>query len=223
MPAIHDSLMPVVILISGTGSNMQRIAELAVAGQLRIHVRAVISDRASAGGLITAAALGIPTVVLNPKDFTERSEFDRALAALVASFEPQLVILAGFMRILSAGFIELFRDRLLNIHPSLLPRHRGLHTHRRALEAGDMQHGASVHVVTEALDDGPIIIQARVPVLPGDSEQTLAARVLAQEHYIYPEAVRLFASGRLTCHDNRLWLDGQELRQPLQVVTDTPI
>jgi phosphoribosylglycinamide formyltransferase 1 len=222
MSATHDSLMPVVILISGTGSNMQRIAEQAAAGQLPVQVKAVISDRASATGLVSAAAQGIPTATLNPKEFAERSEFDQALAKLIASFEPQLVILAGFMRILSAGFIQQFRDRLINIHPSLLPQHRGLHTHRRALAAGDLEHGASVHIVTEALDDGPIIIQGRVPVLPGDDEPSLAARVLIQEHRIYPEAVRLFASGRLACRNNRLWLDGQELRQPLQVIADTP-
>ncbi|MGC3981002.1 MAG: phosphoribosylglycinamide formyltransferase [Steroidobacteraceae bacterium] len=213
--------LPVVILISGTGSNMLRLATLAQSGELAIEVKAVISDRADAKGLSSAAQLGIATATLNPKQFSERSEFDKALAELVSSFNPQLVILAGFMRILSGNFIQHFRDQLLNIHPSLLPKYRGLHTHRRALEAGDLEHGASVHVVTEELDGGPLIIQARVPVLQGDDEATLSARVLQQEHQIFPRAVELFATGRLTCRNNLLLLDGQELQQPLQVLNNS--
>ncbi len=214
--------LPVVILISGTGSNMRKLAELAHSGELPIDIQAVVSDRADAKGLANAAQLGISTAYLSPKQFSDRAQFDSALGELVASYQPQLVILAGFMRILSSGFIQRFKDRLINIHPSLLPKHRGLHTHRRALEADDSEHGASVHVVTEELDAGPIIIQARVPVLKNDDENTLAARVLAQEHRIYPEAVRLFATGRLTCLHNRLWLDGQELTAPLQVSNSNP-
>lgn len=211
--------LPVVILISGTGSNMLRLAELARLGELPIDIKAVISDRADARGLQTAAALGIRTQTLSPKQFAERAQFDAALADLVSSHAPQLVVLAGFMRILSGDFIRRFVNHMLNIHPSLLPKYRGLHTHQRALEAGDHEHGASVHFVTEELDGGPVIIQARVPVLAGDTEQTLAQRVLQQEHHIYPEAVRLFASDRLKSLQGKVWLDGQELAQPLQVIS----
>lgn len=211
--------LPVVILISGTGSNMLRLAELAGLGELPIDIRAVISDRADAKGLEAAARLGLKTQVLSPRQFAERAQFDVALAELVSSHEPRLVVLAGFMRILSSNFIRRFADRMLNIHPSLLPRHRGLHTHQRALDAGDSEHGASVHFVTEELDGGPVIIQARVPVLAGDTAELLAQRVLQQEHRIYPEAVRLAASGRLRSEHGKVLLDGQELTQPLQVLT----
>ncbi len=214
--------LPVVVLISGTGSNMLRLAELARVGELPINIKAVISDRADARGLLTAAALGIATRVLSPKQFAERGQFDAALADLVASYAPQLVVLAGFMRILSGNFIRRFADCMLNIHPSLLPKYRGLHTHQRALEAGDSEHGASVHFVTEDLDGGPVVIQAHVPVLADDTAQTLAQRVLQQEHRIYPEAVRLFASGRLKSSQGKVWLDGQELAEPLQVLSSIP-
>lgn len=209
--------LPVVILISGTGSNMQRIAELAASGELPIEVRAVISDRAEAKGLVTASNLGIATAHLSPKSFASRSEFDIALAALTESYTPQLVILAGFMRILSPAFTQRFAGHLLNIHPSLLPLYTGLHTHQRALDAGDAEHGATVHFVTEELDGGPLIIQTRVPVLPGDDANTLAQRVLKQEHQLYPEAIRLFASGRLRYERNKAWLDNKELTMPLQM------
>lgn len=214
--------LPLVILISGTGSNMQRLAQLAQSGELPIDIKAVISDRANAQGLATAAKFGIPTATLTPKQFAERAQFDAALADLVASFAPQWVILAGFMRILNHGFIERFADRMLNIHPSLLPKYRGLHTHQRALDAGDTEHGASVHFVNEELDGGTAIIQARVPVLSSDTAETLARRVLQQEHRIFPEAVRLIATGRLTSQHGKAWLDGKELREPIQFPsTDT--
>lgn len=215
-PAAANAL-PIVILISGTGSNMIRIAELAAAGTLPVTVRAVISDRADAKGLITAADMGIATRHLNPKTFADRSQFDAALGELVESYSPQLVVLAGFMRILSADFVQRFAGRMLNIHPSLLPKYRGLHTHRRALEAGDSEHGVSVHFVTEELDGGAVIVQARVPVLSDDNEATLAARVQRQEHQIYPEAVRWFATGRLRYVQGKAQLDGQELVTPVQV------
>jgi phosphoribosylglycinamide formyltransferase-1 len=216
------SRLPIVILISGTGSNMQRLAELAQSGELPIDIKAVISDRANAQGLITAARLGIATATLSPKQFAERAQFDTALAELVASHAPQLVVLAGFMRILSNNFIARFADHMINIHPSLLPKYRGLHTHQRALEAGDPEHGASVHFVNQELDGGAVIIQARVPVLSTDTPDSLAQRVLQQEHCIFPEAVRLIATGRLRSHDGAAWLDDQELREPIQVLnTDT--
>ncbi|MGD9841988.1 MAG: phosphoribosylglycinamide formyltransferase [Steroidobacteraceae bacterium] len=213
--------LSVVILISGTGSNMRRLAELMQAGELPIEIKAVISDRTDAKGLSAAASMGIVTESLNPKLFANRSEFDMALAQRVASYEPQLVILAGFMRILGNDFVARFTDRMLNIHPSLLPKYRGLHTHQRALDAGDHEHGASVHFVTAELDGGPVVLQAHVPVLTGDTAATLAARVLQQEHDIYPQAVQLFASGRLQSLAGKAWLDGKELASPLQILSNS--
>lgn len=211
--------LPVVILISGGGSNMLAIARQALEGKLPVEVRAVVSDRPDAKGVAAAAALGISTAVLEPKAFAERAHFDAALAELVDSYRPGLVILAGFMRILGAAFIERFLGRMLNIHPSLLPKYRGLHTHRRALEAGDAAHGASVHFVTQELDGGPVVLQARVAVKADDTDVTLAARVLQQEHRIFPETVHWFAAGRLNYRDGKAYLDGQELLTP--VVVDT--
>jgi phosphoribosylglycinamide formyltransferase-1 len=207
--------MRVVVLVSGRGSNLKAIADRADAGEIPAHIAAVISDRADAGALPWAAARGIRTAVLSPKDFADRESYGRALGDLVASFSPQLVVLAGFMRILSDGFVNRFAGRLLNIHPSLLPLYPGLHTHRRALEAGDREHGASVHFVTPELDGGPVVIQATVPVLPGDDEDSLAARVLVQEHVIYPRCVGWFAAGRLEFRDGVPWLDGARLDAPV--------
>jgi len=217
-----EGRLPVVILISGTGSNMRVIAEHAARGDLPIDIRAVISDRPDARGLVTAAAMGLSVESLSPKDFPDRPSFDAALAALIDRYHPGLLVLAGFMRILGADFTTRFSGRCLNIHPSLLPKYRGLHTHRRALEAGETHHGVSVHFVTEELDGGPVVIQARVPVLPGDTEASLSARVQRQEHRIYPEVVGWFASGRLACHDGRAWLDGKPLSMPvIREDTDT--
>jgi len=207
--------LPIVILISGRGSNMHAIAERAANGELPVDVRAVISDKADAPGLATAASMNIPTRSLSAREFADRPSYDQALAALVQSFEPELVVLAGFMRILSPGFIAAFADRILNIHPSLLPLYRGLHTHRRALEAGDTQHGCSVHFVTEELDGGPLVIQAQVKILPGDSESTLSARVQQQEHRIYSQAIDWFARRRLQLREQRAWLDGRPLEAPV--------
>ena len=212
--------LPVVILISGRGSNMQAIAERAAQGTLPVDVRAVISDKADAPGLATAASMQIPTRALSPRDFPDRASYDVALAKLVTGFAPKLVVLAGFMRILSPSFIATFADRILNIHPSLLPLYRGLHTHRRCLEAGDQVHGASVHFVTEELDGGPLVIQAQLKVLPGDSESTLSARVQRQEHRIYSQAIDWFAHGRLQLREHRAWLDGRPLNQPVIEVTN---
>ena len=210
------SLLPVAILISGRGSNMRVIAERAAAGSLPVDVRVVISDQPAAEGLQTAATMSIATRVLEPRKFPDRPSYDRALIELLAQYEPKLVVLAGFMRILTPQFISAFAGRILNVHPSLLPKYRGLHTHRRALEAGETVHGVSVHFVTEQLDGGAVILQAEVPVLPGDSEKTLSARVQQGEHRIYPQAIDWFARGRLKLQDGRAWLDGQPLDAPLR-------
>jgi phosphoribosylglycinamide formyltransferase-1 len=209
--------LPIVVLISGSGSNLRAIAEGARNGTLPVEIRAVISDRAEAAGLAWAADAGLPAIVISPRDFTDRTAFDRALADRIDGYAPRLVVLAGFMRILGRGFVERFAGRMLNIHPSLLPRHRGLHTHRRALEAGDSVHGASVHFVTPELDGGPVVLQARVPVRAGDDEVTLAARVLAQEHRIYPQCIGWYAAGRLHFRDGAAVLDGRVLESPLIV------
>ena len=207
--------LPVVVLLSGTGSNLRAIAAQANAGELPVEIRAVISDRPDAPGLAWAAAQGLRTVALPPRDFPDRAAFDRALAETVAGFDPGLVVLAGFMRILGDEFVDRFAGRLLNIHPSLLPKYRGLQTHRRALEAGDRHHGASVHFVTRELDGGPVVIQARVPVRDDDDEASLAARVLTEEHRIYPECIGWFASGRLQCRAGVVHLDGRPLTGPV--------
>ena len=209
--------MSVVVLLSGRGSNMRAIALRALRGDLSIEIRAVISDRADSGGLATARDLGIETVAVAPRDYPDRSAFDAALAETVASFEPRLILLAGYMRILDSAFVRRFAGRLLNIHPSLLPKYPGLNTHRRALEAGDAEHGATVHFVTAELDAGPAVIQARVPTQTGDTESTLSARVQAVEHIIYPLAVEWFATGRLAMRDNSAWLDDRRLTKPFQL------
>lgn len=183
----------IVILISGRGSNMQAILE----ARLPLTVAAVISNDASAGGLATAQKHGVATQVVDHRQFPDRTAFDRALMQAIDAHAPDLLVLAGFMRILTAEFVDHYRHRIINIHPSLLPAFTGLHTHRRALEAGVKVHGCSVHFVTPELDHGPIIAQAVVPVRDDDSEDTLAARVLAQEHRIYPQAVAWFCAGRL--------------------------
>jgi phosphoribosylglycinamide formyltransferase-1 len=167
-------------------------------GRLSVEIAAVISNRADAGGLVTAASRGIATVAVSHRDYPDRTAFDAALAQAIDAHAPDLVVLAGFMRILTPGFVERYAGRLINIHPSLLPAFPGLHTHERALEAGCKVHGATVHFVTAELDHGPIIVQAVVPVLPDDTADTLAARVLAQEHVIYPLAVGWFARGLLS-------------------------
>ncbi|OFZ86392.1 MAG: phosphoribosylglycinamide formyltransferase [Betaproteobacteria bacterium RBG_16_64_18] len=199
----------IVILISGRGSNMQAIVE---AG-LPVRVAAVISNVADAAGLDFARSRGIPTAVVNHRDYPSREEFDAELAATLDRYAPDLVVLAGFMRILSDGFVRRYEGRLINIHPSLLPAYPGLHTHRRALEEGVKVHGCTVHFVTPRLDHGPIMVQAAVPVLPGDTEETLAARVLRQEHRIYPLALRWFAEDRLVIENGIVRVDGQDAAQ----------
>ncbi len=188
----------IVILISGRGSNMEAVVRAARSEGWAARVAAVISNRADAGGLAFAAAHGIPTAVVPSKNYPDRASFDAALQHEIDRFAPDLVVLAGFMRILTAPFVAHYEGRMLNIHPSLLPAYPGLDTHRKALEAGEREHGATVHFVTAELDHGPMVAQARVPVLPGDTEDSLAARVLAEEHKLYPYAVRLFIEDRLS-------------------------
>jgi phosphoribosylglycinamide formyltransferase 1 len=193
----------IVILISGRGSNMQAIVRAAKSEQWPCRIAAVVSNRADAEGLAFAAEHGIATAVVPSKTFPSRDDFDAALRAEIDKFAPDLVVLAGFMRILTPAFVEHYAGRMLNIHPSLLPSFPGLATHRQALAAGVKFHGATVHFVTAELDHGPIVEQAVVPVLPDDTEHALGDRVLAQEHIIYPRAVRSFIEGRLTI-DNGL-------------------
>jgi phosphoribosylglycinamide formyltransferase-1 len=183
----------IVILISGRGSNMQALLE----AKLPCHIAAVISNRADAEGLLIAQQHGIPTAVLSHRDYADRASFDAALAQTIDTYRPDFVILAGFMRILTAGFVAHYHGRLINIHPSLLPAYSGLDTHARALHDGVKIHGCTVHFVTPDLDHGPIIIQAAVPVLCHDDEQTLAARVLHEEHRIYPQALRWLCQGKV--------------------------
>ena len=186
-----------VILISGRGSNMTAIAEACAAEGWNARIAAVISNKPDAAGLADAARRGIATAVVDHRAHADRSAFDAALAEAIDAFAPDLVVLAGFMRILSAEFVNRYAARMLNIHPSLLPAFTGLHTHRRAIAAGCKLAGATVHVVTPELDHGPIVAQAAVPVLEGDTEETLAARVTAAEHILYPRVVRWWVDGEL--------------------------
>ncbi len=204
-------LCNVVVLISGSGSTLlARIVRLR-AGPTPARTRAVTSTRADAYGLERARQAGIQAEVLDHKAYADRESFDQALAQRIDAHEPHLVILAGFMRILTADFVRHYQGRLLNIHPSLLPRHNGLHTHQRALEAGDRVHGCSVHFVTEELDGGPLVVQAVIPVESQDTPERLARRVHEEEHRIYPLAMRWFAEGRLRLGEQGALLDGQAL------------
>ena len=216
MMAVEPRLA-VVALVSGRGSNLRAIVAQMRAGTLPIDLRAVISDRTDCGAIGWARAEGFDTHVLRPVDYADRDAFDTALADLVERYDPGLIVLAGFMRILGPGFVNRFLGRTFNIHPSLLPKHRGLATHRRVLAAGDREHGASVHFVTAELDGGPVVLQARVPVLPGDNAETLAARVLEQEHVIYAQCIGWFANGRLRYHAGGAWLDGRLLDSPVML------
>ncbi|QXH37002.1 phosphoribosylglycinamide formyltransferase [Pseudomonas muyukensis] len=201
----------VVVLLSGSGSNLQALIDSNNSSDSPARIGAVISNRADAYGLERARAAGIETAVLSHSGFEGREAFDAALMALIDGFKPDLVVLAGFMRILSGDFVRHYQGRLLNIHPSLLPKYKGLHTHQRALEAGDAEHGCSVHFVTEELDGGPLVVQAVVPVATDDTPEALAQRVHRQEHLIYPLAVRWFADGRLRLGEQGALLDGQPL------------
>jgi phosphoribosylglycinamide formyltransferase 1 len=214
--------LPLAVLISGRGSNMLAIAAACASGRIRARVAIVISDRADALGLEAARGHGLATRVVSPREFADRPAFEQALAAAIEASGARLVVLAGFMKVLSPSFVQRFHGAMLNIHPSLLPRHRGLHTHERVLAAQESTHGASVHFVTPELDAGPLILQAEVPVLPGDTVERLSARVQQQEHTIYPEAIDWIAAGRLTLVDGLPWFDGQPLTRPaIRIAGDT--
>lgn len=210
----------IVILISGRGSNMEALIAARDAGQLPVNIAAVISNRPDAKGLETAAQAGIATRCLDHKAYAGREAFDAALAECIDAFAPDLVVLAGFMRILTADFVRHYEGRLFNIHPSLLPSFPGLHTHQRALDEGVRIHGCTVHFVTAELDHGPVVIQAAVPVLDGDDEDSLSARVLRQEHRIYPQAVRWFAEGRLHLANGRVRLSDEMAESAALVVPE---
>jgi phosphoribosylglycinamide formyltransferase 1 len=205
--------LQLAILISGRGSNMAAIARACAAASIDARVRIVISERPGVAGLDTARAMGLETRTVAWAG--DRLRFERALAAALAAAPADLIVLAGFMRILSPQFVAARSGRILNIHPSLLPLYRGLHTHRRVLEAGDRVHGASVHFVTAELDGGPVILQSRVAVLPDDTEAALSARVQATEHIIYPRVIGWLADGRLAWREERPWLDDKPLEAPL--------
>lgn len=211
MTSTDQSPCRVVVLISGNGSNLQALIDGWKAGNLPVELAAVISNRPGVKGLERAELAGIETRVLDHTHFSGREEFDAALKKEIDQFTPNLVVLAGFMRILTADFTRHYLGRMLNIHPSLLPKHQGLHTHERVLAAGDKEHGVTVHFVTAELDGGPAVLQARVPVAADDNAATLARRIQAQEHQIYPLAVKWFAQGRLTMNNGQALLDGEPL------------
>ncbi|MGD8709341.1 MAG: phosphoribosylglycinamide formyltransferase [Ectothiorhodospiraceae bacterium] len=212
--------LPVVVLISGSGTNLQTFIDQQNDGRLPIDIRAVISNRGDAYGLVRARAAGLETVVLPHREYPDRRAYDAALAETIDRFAPQLVILAGFMRILTPEFVTHYTGRLINVHPSLLPDYRGLHTHERVLEAGESEHGCSVHYVVPELDAGPVIAQARIAVDSGDTPETLKQRVQEQEYRIYPLAVRWIAEGRVAMRDGVVWLDGAPCATAPVVRTD---
>jgi phosphoribosylglycinamide formyltransferase-1 len=200
-----------VVLVSGQGSNLQAILDACQQGQIHGSVAAVFSNKSDAYGLTRAREAGVPAHALAASQFADREAFDRQLMLEIDAYAPDLVVLAGYMRILSPAFVQHYAGRMLNIHPSLLPKYPGLHTHRQAIENGDEEHGTSVHFVTEQLDGGPVILQAKVPVFVEDIEEDVNARVQHQEHAIYPLVVSWFVDGRLAMRDDAAWLDDKKL------------
>jgi phosphoribosylglycinamide formyltransferase-1 len=215
MSAAARAPLQLAILISGRGSNMASIARACLSAQINAQVRVVISDRPAVAGLDLAREMGIEALTIPWQGANGRDAFERALAESIDAHHADLVVLAGFMRILSPQFAMRYAGRMLNIHPSLLPKYTGLHTHRRVLEARDGEHGSSVHFVTAELDGGPLVLQSRVPVLTDDTEPALTARVQATEHIIYPKVIGMVADGRLTWDNGRVRLDGRPLDTPL--------
>lgn len=209
------SKISLVVLISGGGSNLQAIIDAIESNELDAEIKAVISNQENAFGLERASRANIQTCIIDHRQFASRESFDQAMIELIDPLKPDLIVLAGFMRILSNGFIDHYPHRLVNIHPSLLPKYKGLNTHQLAIDNHDSVHGASVHYVCRELDSGTVVIQAEVPVLATDDAVTLASRVLKQEHMIYPMFIKMFAEGRLTFDKNRLNLDNKQLTKPL--------
>lgn len=211
------SRLPIAVLASGRGSNLAALIDAREAGRLPVEIVLVAGDKAGAPALHNAAAHGIPTLALDPKGFPDRRSFDRALFARVADSGAQLVVLAGYMRIIDASVVADWTGRMINIHPSLLPKYRGLHTHRRALAAGDPEHGTSVHFVSADLDGGPAIAQSRIEVRADDSEDSLAARLLPREHQLLVACVEAIALGRVRESDGCVWFDGAPIAAPLRL------
>ena len=209
--------MKAAILVSGSGTNLQSFIDQVADKRLDLDIAIVFSNRSDAYGLTRAKNAGLKTVCIEHGDFEDRETFDRAVAAALDTFETELIILAGFMRILSPWFVQHFKGKILNIHPALLPRYPGLHTHARVLEAGDTHHGSTIHFVTEELDGGPGILAGRIAVTPGETASELQARVQAVEHQIYPQAAQLFAEGRVKLKDGKAYMDGELLGDPVVV------
>jgi phosphoribosylglycinamide formyltransferase-1 len=204
----QKSTSRIVVLISGNGSNLQSLIDACLNNKIKAQITAVISNKPNVKGVDRATAANIPALIIDHRDFSSRQEFDLHLLEVIKSFSPDLVVLAGFMRILTPDFVNQFEGKLLNIHPSLLPAYQGLDTHQRAIAAGDSKAGATVHFVTPELDGGPPILQAEVAIMPADSSQDLAARVLKIEHKIYPTVIQWFCDGRLTAENGKACLDG---------------
>jgi phosphoribosylglycinamide formyltransferase 1 len=224
MTAMETPRLPIVILISGRGSNLQAIIDCARHGALAVDIRAVLSNRPDADGLQVARQAGIYTAVVDHTGYADRAAFDRALQDEIDRHRPGLLVLAGFMRLLTAGFVAHYRGRMLNIHPSLLPLLPGLDTHRRAIEAGHREHGASVHFVSTDMDGGPVLAQARVAILPGDTPGRLAERVLQQEHRLYPLAIQWFAGQRVRLDEGgRILFDDAPLTGPRDLAGEQPL
>jgi len=207
------------VLISGNGSNLQAFIDAVTTRELDIELAVVISNKANAYGLSRANKAGVAAMTVPSIDYQNRADFEVALARAVDSYEPDIIVLAGFMRILTPSFVSRYAGRIINIHPSLLPKYPGLHTHQRVLDAGERWHGCTVHYVSGELDGGPAIIQGRVPVLDHDDEDQLAARVLEVEHRIFPRALALIANGRIRLEDAEVWYDGQKLLEPIQLTS----
>ncbi|MCK5725677.1 MAG: phosphoribosylglycinamide formyltransferase [Thiotrichaceae bacterium] len=216
-----QSSFSIVVLISGSGSNLQALIDAVELQQLNVTICAVISNVADAYGLQRAVKHHIPTHVLAHGDFTSRSDFDQAMQGLIDQYSPDLIVLAGFMRLLTPEFVKAYDQRMINIHPSLLPKYRGLNTHQRTLESDDTVHGASVHYVTPELDSGAVILQAEVMIKSNDTEATLAKRVLSVEHIIYPMVIQWFVDQRLSMRKNQLYFDQKILPRPILYKAET--
>jgi phosphoribosylglycinamide formyltransferase 1 len=208
-----SSKKSIVVLVSGNGSNLQAIMDACKAQRINGDIVAVISNKPNVYALERAESAHIPAIVVEANKGTSREEYDQHLQGEILKYSPDLLVLAGFMRILSAEFVQAFHGKMLNIHPSLLPKYKGLHTHQRAIDAGDDEHGASVHFVTAELDDGPVILQSRVPIFTEDDTDELASRVLEQERQMYPLVISWFCQGRLIMKNNKAYLDGIELEE----------